>query len=144
MKELLTILQADVMTPRKYDSYKVLVAKRLQERAMGSQNRRFWSQLVQIEGFGNKKSFSEMKKLLKGPFETSRYEARDPLRLFWRQLISHPYHGLNDKRIGRIKLDLAAEAIDHILQHCVIHLRAIAPDALIQFLDRDDLPGSIH
>src|SRR5690349_23867215 len=42
--KFLALLQADVMTPCKTDSYRSVVAKRLQSKKEASQNLRFWSQ----------------------------------------------------------------------------------------------------
>src|SRR6185436_8060559 len=42
--------------------------------------------------------------------------------LFSSQFVAHPTDGLNDQRIGWVSLDLAAQAIDHVLKHRVIRL----------------------
>src|SRR5512139_3079318 len=64
--------------------------------------------------------------------------------LFRGKPIAHAHHGLDDERVGRVGFDLAAQAVDHVLEHGVIRLGGIAPDLLVELLGGDDLPGPVH
>jgi len=51
--------------------------------------------------------------------------------LLGNKLVTHPRHGLNELRIGRVYLDLTAQAIDHVLEHRAIQFIGIAPNTSV-------------
>jgi hypothetical protein len=64
-------------------------------------------------------------------------------KLLPHEFITHTSHSLDDQRVARINFDLSAQAIDHVLEHCIIHLARIAPHPLIEFLGRHSVPRTI-
>ena len=74
---------------------------------------------------------------LGAPFGHCRFAAsasgggESKLKLFSRQPVTRPHYSLDDERVRRVALDLAAQAIDYILQHRVIGFSGIPPDLLV-------------
>src|ERR1041385_8413954 len=106
-------------------------------------NQHFGHSLSKQELFGMKRAFQ----ILEGSRSNLRsVRVSDPTEkeLLCRQLITHSRDRLDDQRVCRVCLDLAAQAIDHVLQHGVIGFGSIAPHPLVELLDGHNLTGSIH
>ena len=63
------------------------------------------------------------------PLNSPFYVWLQSVLILMNKFVSHPGHRLKDEWISGILLDLTAQAIDYVLQHCIVRFIAISPNA---------------